>query len=245
MKILRYIISLVFICLVFGAKAQVDSTLIDSLNFKKRFIPTGLRVGMDLISLGSGVVKNGLSAITQGDVRQWKINADIDFYRYFLNVEYGIFDRQWEGPGLNSIYNNKGTFFKIGPDINFMHRDADQSALFIGLRYARASYEDELIYNYNNTYWGNGVGSLSNEHLKSQWFELTTGIKVKLYKFIWSGYTARFKFNVDNNYSGNELAPHWIPGYGRASEESRWGFEYWLILRIPFREYTPAPKKED
>ena len=250
MKISRYLISALLICLAFSVQGQEEDSVvvkpkkIDTLGMKK-FIPTGIRFGMDLISLGSGVVKNGLPALTQGDVRQWKFNADIDVYRYFLNFEYGILDRQWEDPSLTSIYNNKGYFFKLGPDINFLHRDPDQSALFIGFRYAKAKYDDDIVYNYNNTYWGSGVETGYNRNLESEWYELTTGLKVKLYKFIWAGYTARFKFSVSNNFSGNDLAPHWIPGYGRAAEESRWGFEYWLIFRIPFKEYIPAPKKED
>ena len=117
MKISRYIISALLICLAIHVQGKEDSLKVkpkkvDTLGMKK-FIPSGLRAGMDLISLGSGVVKNGLPAITQGDVRQWKFNADIDVYRYFLNFEYGILDRQWEDLGVNSIYNNKGYFFKL------------------------------------------------------------------------------------------------------------------------------------
>ncbi|QSE97906.1 DUF6048 family protein [Fulvivirga lutea] len=244
MRILEYTISLILIVYSLNASAQVDSIATDSSRVNK-FKPTGVRVGLDLVSLGQGVVDKGLSAITQADVRQWKISADIDFYRYFLNIEYGIFERQWNGPNDASIYQNEGNFFKIGPDINFLHRDPDQSALFFGIRYAQANYEDRLVYDYTSDFWGNGTESLENSTLTSRWYELTTGLKVKLYKFIWSGYTARFKFSVNDNYSNNELAPLWIPGFGRATEESRWGFEYWIIFKIPFREYTPAPKRKD
>ena len=224
---------------------QVDipnHLLPDSLKKPSKYLPTGVRIGMDLISFGQGVETNGVRAITQADVRQWKFSADIDFYRYFLNIEYGIFDRQWDAP--NSTYINKGSFLKIGPDVNFLHRDPDQSALFIGMRYAISNYEDNLQYNYSNVFWSDGSDFVDNSSLSSQWFEITTGIKVKLSTYIWMGYTARFQFNVNDNHASNELAPHWIPGYGFAVNESDWGFEYWLIFRIPFREYTPAPKKK-
>ncbi len=197
---------------------------------------------MDLISFGQGVQTNGIRAFTQGDLRQWKFNADVEFYRYLLSFEAGEFERVWIAPG--STYLNKGTFYKIGPDINFLHRDPDHTVLFIGFRYARSNYEDFIVTNYSNVFWGDGEIREANQDLSSRWFELTTGIKVKLYKFIWSGYTARFKFMVNENHANNALAPHWIPGYGRSAKESNWGFEYWIMIRIPFRKYPPLPEKE-
>lgn len=224
------------------SQTATDSVQIDSTRNNSRFFPTGVRIGIDLISFGQGVQTNGIRAITQADVRQWKFSADIDFYRYFFNVEYGIFERQWDAPG--STYINKGSFLKVGPDVNFLHRDPDQSALFIGMRYATSFYEDNLSYEYSNVFWGDGSDFVENKSLSSRWFEVTTGLKVKLGEYIWMGYTARFQFSVNDNHATNELAPNWIPGYGLAQEESNWGFEYWLIFRIPISEYIPAPKKK-
>lgn len=243
MKTFRFLISFLLIATTTLAQSPKDSVQIDSAKMVSKFIPTGVRVGFDLVSLGQGVIKNGLPAITQGRVRQWKFNADVDFYRYFLALEYGVFERQWEGLD-NTLYNNNGQFLKIGVDVNFLHRDPDQSALFIGMRYATSKYDDNISYDYANAFWGSGSGFAENNSLSSSWFELTTGLKVKLKKYFWMGYTARFQFNVNDNYASNELAPHWIPGYGLAEKASNWGFEYWLIFRIPFREYTPAPKKK-
>lgn len=243
LKTFKYLTSISLLVLSLNCVAQYDSLYADSTWYKTRFKPTGVRVGVDLVSFGQGVVSNGLSALTQGEVRQWKFNADIDFYRYFLNLEFGQFDRVWLAP--ESTYINEGTFFKIGPDINFLHRDPDQSALFIGFRYARANYEDLISFSYANSFWQDGSGVERNSSLSSRWFELTTGLKVKLSKFIWTGYTARFKFSVNDNHTSNDLIPHWIPGYGFAQEESQWGLEYWLIFRLPIGKYIPAPKKDN
>lgn len=242
MSTYKYLISALFIAQAAGCMAQFDSLYADSTWHKTRFYPTGVRVGIDLVSLGQAVGSNGLSAITQGDARQWKFNLDVDVYRYIINFEYGQFERVWIAP--ESTYINEGSFFKIGPDVNFLHRDPDQSALFIGFRYARANYDDLISYDYASIFWPSGRSSGANNNLSSRWFELTTGLKVKLSKLIWTGYTARFKFSVNNAYSSNDLIPHWIPGYGFAQEESQWGLEYWLLFRIPFRQYIPAPKKE-
>ena len=238
MKIFGFIISLS----LFALSGYTQDSLQVQQYERTKFIPTGVRVGLDLISLGQGVASNGLSAITQGDARQWKISADIDFYRYFLNIEYGSFQRVWIAP--QSGYSNEGRFLKIGPDVNFLHRDPDQSALFVGLRYARSTFSDRLNYDYDHPFWGSGTTSSRNDDLSVRWFEITTGLKVKLWRYIWSGYTARFKFGVSDFYENYNPAPHWIPGYGLAEKETSWAFEYWLIFRIPFREYTPAPPKD-
>ena len=243
---LRFLISILFIQASFIALGQSTTTQIDSATTSQpalndttkrapsKFIPTGLRVGIDLVSFGQGVQKNGIRAFTQGDVRQWKVSADIDIYKYFINFEYGRFDRFWFAP--SSTYYNEGTFIKIGPDVNFMHKDPKKNALFIGLRYARSKYLDYIQYGYGNNFYGDNTKNASNNELKSNWLELTTGLKVHLTKYIWTGYTARFKFRVNDNYANNELAPHWIPGFGAATRESSWGLEYWLIVRIPFKK---------
>ncbi len=238
MRTSGFITSILLLLLVCPSQAQeVDSVKTDKL----KFVPSGIRVGMDLVSYGQAVVKNGIKAFTQGEVRQWKFNADIDIHRYFLNFEYGKFERQWNDPYF--IYINEGSFFKVGPDINFLQRDPDHSALFVGFRYAKANYSDIIIFDYTNDYWSDGSNFAENTTLKSSWYEITTGMKVRIYKFLWTGYTARFKFNVNDNHANNELSPYWIPGYGLAEAESRWGFEYWLMFRIPFRKYSPVVPK--
>ena len=64
---------------------------------------------------------------------------------------------------------------------------------------------------------------------------MVTGLKVKIWKYLWLGYTARFKFGVDT-FERNELIPHEIPGFGRADETVIWDFDYWLMFRIPIRK---------
>lgn len=200
---------------------------------KGKFIPTGVRLGFDLINAGQAVIKNGVKAITQGEYRELQFSADIDFYRYFLNVEYGIFEREWIRD--DGFYNNKGVHYKIGPDVNFLHRDPDGAALFFGLRYAFTKFSDDMNYQYSNGFWGNGGNSISNKDIKADWFEITTGLKVPLTKIIWLGYTARVKLGA-GTFEDQALIPYWVPGYGRADRNTAWGLDYWLILRIPLKK---------
>lgn len=235
MKILGFIISIFFIS---GVKAygQVNTDSIasdiDSVNIKidtikGRFIPTGIRIGLDAISAGQ--------AISGHDQKEYQFYADIDFYRYFLNIHVGTFDGEWSnGQG---VYTNTGTHFKIGPDVNFLHRDPDGSALFFGLRYAWSTFSDDFNYTLEDEVWGNISKDASNSNLTAHWAELNAGLKVRVYKLFWMGYTARFKFSV-NSFEDKGLIPHWIPGYGQADENTFWSLDYWLIIRLPL------PKKK-
>ncbi|MBL6444957.1 hypothetical protein JMN32_01460 [Fulvivirga sp. 29W222] len=220
---LRYLISICLVTMASAAFSQKEKVQLDTTS--RRFIPTGIRVGADLIGFGK--------SFSKVDYKQYEFQADIDFYRYFLNVEYGQMERTLENS--NSLYTVEGSYFKVGPDINFLHRDPDQSALFFGLRYATTTFSDELNFSYTNDVFGDGTSQISNTDLKADWFEMVTGMKVKMWKFIWLGYTARFKFGIDT-FERNELIPHEIPGYGRADKNVSWGFNYYLIFRIPLRK---------
>ncbi|UII33514.1 DUF6048 family protein [Fulvivirga ulvae] len=220
---LRYLISIFLLTITTLTYAQKVKVQLDTTS--RRFIPTGIRVGGDLIGFGKTLRKD--------DYMQYDFQADIDFYRYFLNVEYGQMERTLEN--ATATYKVEGSYFKIGPDINFLHRDPDQSALFFGLRYASTTFSDNLSFSYTNDTFGDGNSEISNNDLKADWFEMVTGMKVKMWKFIWLGYTARFMFGVDT-FERNELIPNEIPGYGRADKTVSWGFNYYLIFRIPLRK---------
>ncbi|MTI22888.1 hypothetical protein E1176_17785 [Fulvivirga sp. RKSG066] len=230
MRILGYIIttSLLFISCFASAQSDIVPDTIQG-----KYIPTGIRVGVDLISPTQAIINDGFKGFTGGENRELHLSADVDFYRYFLNFEFGKLDREWRSD--NGIYTNSGTFYKIGPDVNFLHRDPDGSTLFFGLRYAFANFSDQMTYNINDPIWGVGSGDVHNGSLSSNWFEVTTGLKVKITRILWLGYTGRFKFASDT-FEGNNLIPHWVPGYGRADETSAWGLDYWLIIKIPFKK---------
>lgn len=232
---LRYITSLlVFLLITSGAwcqqKAPTDSIPAPPKDtIKGKFIPTGLRVGAELIGLGKTVLND--------DFHEYHVQADIDFYRYFLNFDYGVLEQTLTSE--NGLYNVEGSYFRVGPDINFLHQDPDRSALFFGLRYSQSKFSDQLEYSYDNQITDEGANTVSNTDLKATWYEMVAGMKVKVWKTVWLGYTARFKFSADT-FENNQLIPYYIPGYGRAAEDVIWDFDYYLIIRIPVRK-QPQP----
>ena len=78
----------------------------------------------------------------------------------------------------------------------------------------------------------------TNSDLKAGWGELTTGLRVKMWKFFWMGYTARYKFGLNEKKSG-EFSSYDIPGYGKTENQSTWGFNYQILFRIPIRKAKP------
>lgn len=211
-----------------------DSVRADSLKkVKLKFVPTGIRVGTDVIAFVKTARQNNFSGS--------EYNADIDFYKYLLAFDYGNWARNYGNDSAS--YNNDGRYWRAGVDINFLTKDVDRNVFFIGMRYARSTFNEQLSIIPKDDRWGL-PSSYTNNNVKARWLELTGGIKVKVWKFIWMGYTARFKFGLKTKGDGN-LISHDVPGYGRTFKDSTWGFNYQIFVRLPFRKADPImPNKK-
>ena len=226
MRTSGFLISL--LCVFNGYGAFSQELFIHPDSVKGKFIPTGVRFGAEAINIGR--------TFTGDDYTELTFIADVDFYRYFLNVEFGIFERTRQD-NLGQTYDISATYFRVGPEINFLKKDPEKNALFFGLRYGWTTFDDELRYNSPSGFYPTNENVISNSSLTASWFEMVTGLKVKIWKYLWLGYTARFKLGVDT-FERNELIPHEIPGYGRTEEAVIWDFDYWVMFRIPIRQ-TP------
>ena len=224
MRISGYLISLFF--LFNGYSTLSQDLVIHPDSVKGKFIPTGVRFGAEAINI--------VRTFTGDDLTELTFIADVDFYRYFLNVEFGVFERTRQN-AIGQTYDISGTYFRVGPEVNFLKKDPEKCALFFGLRYGWTSLDDELRYSSPSGFYPTDENVISNSGLSASWFEMVTGLKVKIWKYLWLGYTARFKFGVDT-FERNELIPHEIPGFGRADETVIWDFDYWLMFRIPIRK---------
>ena len=202
------------------------------------FPPLSFRLSGDLMGLTRTFVQDGR--------RELEMSVDAVFYRYFLTFDYGLFETNRIEDDFE--YNNSGSFFRAGVDINFLHKDPDRSALFIGFRYGQSRFDDDITYSFVDSLDTNEIVSRTGENsgMRASWFELTTGLKVKIFKNLMLGYTARFKFalSLDNS---EVLQPFDVPGYGRAETEPWYGFNYYLIYRFPFKKdkrVSPLLKKK-
>jgi hypothetical protein len=69
---------------------------------------------------------------------------------------------------------------------------------------------------------------------------MTTGIKVRLFKGLFTGYVLRFRFLRSGTLPDVPLAPYYVPGYGLADRENTWGFRYYVMYRF---QWSKKPVK--
>jgi hypothetical protein len=205
------------------AAQKMDSVKHKADTVKHRFRPTGIRIGTDVISL----VKSQYVESFTG----WEVNADVDFYRYYLTLDYGSWGRTYFPDG--GAYANDGNYYRAGIDVNFLKKDPERNMFFIGFRYGHSNFSEDYIIDITDPLWGSLPDQhYENKNVKANWLELTTGIRVRMYKFIWMGYTARFKFGL-NTSDTDVMLPSDVPGFGRTDKETTWGFNYQIFARLP------------
>jgi len=204
----------------------------DTLVQHNKFLPTGIRIGTDIL----GLARTAYDDTFDG----WELNADVDFYRYYFVVDYGYWARDYVTD--EGFYSNGGDYARIGVDVNFLTKDPDKNMFFFGMRYGRSTFSEDLVVAKIDPVWGPVSTTLTNSNVNAEWFELTTGLRVKIWKVIWLGYTARLKFGLSTDDTPDML-PHDVPGYGRADQDSYWGFNYQLFIRLPVRKSTTIPLK--
>ena len=235
----RLLFALVFLLTAGGLSAQnivvPDSVSRDSIP-EKTFRPAGIRFGTDVVAL--------IKDQRQENFTGWEFNTDVEIHRYMIAAEYGKWGRDFLDD--TTSYSNDGTYWRAGIDVNFLTRDPDRNAFFIGMRYANSRYSESMSMIVKDSIWGAVSRDYENIDLTARWFELTTGLKVKIWKIIWLGYTARLKFGLKRD-EDEPMISHDIPGYGVVDKNTYWGFNYYVMLRVPLMPDRPilrSPKKK-
>ena len=208
-----------------------DSVAVDTV--RNKYVPTGIRTGFDLLALGKARFQDNFSG--------WEVQGDIDFNRYYLVVEFG----NW-GKTLNSdsaSYANAGSYWRAGVDVNFLTKDPDRNMFFLGARYGRSVFTESMTVKRFDPVWGLLDDSFYHTDINASWMELTAGLRVKIWKIFWLGYTGRIKFGLSTDGSP-DMIPHDVPGFGRTDKDTAWGFNYYLMIRLPVRKAPPAPPEK-
>jgi hypothetical protein len=229
---IKYFISAICIFLSFsvthGQEKKIKKP--QKINYK----PTGIRVGTDLIDLGK--------TFTGKTFKGWEINGDMAFSKYYFAVDVGT----WAKDLLlnNGIYNNSGNYYRVGIDINFLDNDPDKNMFFLGFRVGRSQFNESLSYQATSTsLFSPAQIQTSNGNVRGGWGEITTGLRVKIWKGFWMGYTARLKLSPTTKGSNPTMAPYDMPGYGIIQNNPWWGFNYQLFWRFAWKKDVVIPIK--
>ncbi len=225
----KYFYSLIAVGISLFANGQnAAPKIIKADTVSNRFLPTGLRIGIDAISL----IRS-----KDNSFKGWEVNFDTDFSRYYFTVDYGY----WATNQLlgNGRYTNAGNYFRVGADVNFLLKDPEKNMFFIGMRYGVSAFNESVEYKNTPLYppFGPNQYALSNGSLSGHWLEVTSGLRIRIVSSFWMGMTARLKFAPSVSGAG-KLSPYDMPGYGIVEEAPYWGFNYQLFWRFGWRE-TP------
>lgn len=220
------------------AAAQNKKAVIDTA---RSFVPTGFRVGMDLITPGK--------SFSNPSYKGWEVNLDTDFWKYNLAVDYGFESRNISFSGNNvGKYNNTGHYLRVGVDVNFLMKDPDRNRLFVGIRYGYGRLGESVVFSDSVKNFGQKQYALQytlqNSHIRARWLELVAGISLKVWKGLWMGYTGRLKFG--SKISGNpSFSTFDVPGYGLKMPTLSWGFNYQVFWRFAWKKTGPLRPVKD
>ncbi len=216
---------------VIGAQGQQKK----KVKTKTDYRPSGFRLGTDLIDLGKTFSGNTFKG--------WEVNGDVDFSRYYLAVDVG----SW-GKNLalnNGNYSNNGNYYRIGIDVNFLTNDPDRNMFFLGFRVGHSQFSESLSYSATSpNLFAKSSIQTSNGNVSGGWGEVTTGLRVKIWKGLWMGYTGRLKLAPSTKGSNATMAPYDMPGYGIVQKNPWWGFNYQVFWRFGWREVVVIPVKK-
>jgi len=206
----------------------------DSL--KEKFYFRSLRVGTDVIS----IVKSSTTTVFSG----WEVNGDADFGKLYVAVDIGQWSRNYSiHSGDYGAYSNNGSYWRAGIDLNLLKKDPDRNMFFFGFRFGQSYFKEQAtlvfptIIGYTIT-----TKTLENSSVTANWGELVTGLRVKVWKQLWMGYTGRMKFASSAN-GDNQFKSFDIPGFGMNGNGFQYGFNYQIFWKFPFVKDKPAIKR--
>ena len=200
---------------------------VDSIGSKnKLWSPSGVRIGVDVLTPILGALNPARN--------NFEMMADVDFNNFFLvgEVGFGGADEQ----GETASYTSNGTYYRIGPDVNFLARDKGLNVFFFGIRFAQSFYQETMTGVYEDSKWGTVNEDLDQGTSTSSWAEMNTGLKVRVWRQVFMGYSFRFKFARFETIDDQQFASYFIPGYGQATRNNVWSFNYYVFYRFSWKK---------
>lgn len=212
---MKYTFSILILLFIVPAFGQDKNT--NELEVKPDFRPHELKVGLNLIRFGRNAFDSDLST--------GEIQAALGMHSYFLTLDLGT-----EKNTRGDQYVSDGHYFRIGVDHNFVKDKYNGNVLSLGLRYARASFDESLNYSGNFGFGQNQPISRANT-TQARWAELAFKLRGKVVSNLYMGMTMRWQ--VLRKINGEtELKTYDIPGYGNTKRKNSTQFDYYVAWRL-------------
>lgn len=193
------------------------------------------KIALRSLALNYNLLRLSQNLVSRSKTSQ-EIQAELKFHeRFFLVAAIGLAMTQ---RGKTYDYNSKGSYWRVGVDADMSKNPNSENVLGVGLRYAQANFEDQIIYlrslqDQDGTPIAQKL-AFSNPSLVAQWAELVFNMRVKIWKQFYLGYTLRYQFSLQIDKADNHLKPFDVPGYGKTTQSNSFGFDYYVGWRLNF-----------
>ena len=241
----KYSFSILLVLVALSGQAQkaktTDTTAVKKDSVKPKTERYGLRVGADGYKL--------IRSFYDKNYKGLELVGDFKFTRkHYLAAEIGNENKTVQEVNLN--FTTKGTYFKVGFDYNtYENWFGMNNMIYVGLRYGVSSFSQTLnsysIY-YANNYFPKPTiqDGTKYDGLSAQWIEVVAGIKVELFKNLYTGFSFRLN-NLISNKRPDTFDNLYIPGFNRTyGGNFGAGFNYTLSYFVPIFKTTLKPKEK-
>jgi hypothetical protein len=203
----------------------------------KKYLPAQFKLGTDLSYLGASFLNKNKN--------QYEFNADMDFNRFIVTGDYGI--GSWDITEMDYTYKNTGSYYRVGIDYNFVKPAPENNAIYVGFKYAGTNFNENFSYQLVDPFYGNYTEEIQDLKRKGMWLEFVAGMKVRIWKGLFLGFTGRLKFASSISSPPSTFNNFWIPGYGKTTKDSQWGLNYQIFYSIPLfkKEWNPSEIMEE
>lgn len=186
----------------------------------------GIRFGADILPTVFGVFDNNYTSY-QGTFEVLLNN------KYFIELSGGTEQVIRRGAG-DYTYTNQGIYGRIGINYNMLHKKTEDDAIYVGLHYGYAQFDNDIKYSIVNPLGAVTDRPIAEKGLSGSWLEFNFGFRVELFKNLYMGPMFRVKTKLTAS-QGELLVPNDMPGYG-PNNAANFAFGYHLLYRIPFRK---------
>lgn len=190
----------------------------------------------DLLMNAIETQRTGVNASVVVDLRHTVYPSfEVGYATYDAAPDYS-YDNTGTGKQTDGVvYDLKGTYYKLGFNINLLEKDHTQKLMpygYVGVRYAIApNYEYEIAgFRTDASVWSANSGFVPAQTGKTtaQWAEFLAGVSTPVFKGFCLGLELRYRgfLTIDEVRNGNcIISQSYAPGYGD-SEDGSWGFRY-------------------
>lgn len=172
----------------------------------------------------------------------YDISLELNLYNRFFPIwEVGVGRAKNTPEEMNFTYiGNTALFNRIGMNYNFKYKSESPNFFYIGVRYGFSmfSYDIKDI-TLDAPYWGEQSNeNILNQKSNAHWIEGLGGIRVKVYKDLYMGWSVRYKWMLSSKKNFNS-EPWFIPGYGTSG--TPFSITYSIYYNIPLSKKKSAP----